>query len=346
MNLPHIPDFDTATAAAAQTRQNRLTKPTGALGQLEDLSIRLAGITGNPRPKFEHKGVIVMAEDHGVAKEGVSAYPSEVTPQIVLNILRGGAAVNVLARLTGARVTVVDVGVAFDFDEAPGLVRRKVARGTRNMLVGPAMSIAEAEEAIQVGLDVVSGEIEKGLDLVATGEMGIGNTTASAAITAVLTGLPVAMVTGRGTGIDEDGLRRKIDVIERAIEVNTPNARDPLGVLAKVGGLEIAGLVGVILGAAVRRVPVVIDGFISSTAALVAFHLDPAVKPFLIASHQSVEVGQKAIWEQLGQKPLFDLGLRLGEGSGAVLAFHLIEAAVRILNEMATFGEAGVSDKE
>jgi nicotinate-nucleotide--dimethylbenzimidazole phosphoribosyltransferase len=346
MIYPYIPAYDTTAALAAQNRQNQLTKPQGALGQLEDLSIRLAGITGNPRPSFRQKGVIVMAGDHGVALEGVSAYPPEVTPQMVLNILRGGAAVNVLARHAGARVTIVDVGVAFDFEDAPGLVRRKVARGTRNMLYGPAMTIAEAEEAIQVGIDVVTGEIDNGLDLVATGEMGIGNTTASAAITAVLTGLPVARVTGRGTGIDEKGLRRKIDIIERAIAINAVNAGDPLGVLAKVGGLEIAGLVGVILGAAARRVPVVIDGFISSTAALVAFHLLPTVKPYLIASHQSVEVGQKAIWDQMGQKPLFDLGLRLGEGSGAVLAFHLIEAATRILDEMATFGEAGVSDKE
>jgi nicotinate-nucleotide--dimethylbenzimidazole phosphoribosyltransferase len=346
MIYPNIPAYDTGAALAAQNRQNQLTKPNGALGQLEDLSVRLAGITGNPRPSFRQKGVIVMAGDHGVALEGVSAYPPEVTPQMVLNILRGGAAVNVLARQAGARVTIVDVGVAFDFEDEPGLVRRKVARGTRNMLHGPAMTIAETEEAIQVGMDVVAGEIDKGLDLVATGEMGIGNTTASAAITAVLTGLPVAGVTGRGTGIDEKGLRRKIEIIERAIAINEVKAQDPLGVLAKVGGLEIAGLVGVILGAAARRVPVVIDGFISSTAALVAFHLLPAVKPFLIASHQSVEVGQKAIWDQLGQKPLFDLGLRLGEGSGAVLAFHLIEAATRILDEMATFGEAGVSGKE
>ncbi len=346
MILPTIPVYDSTAAAEAQTRQHQLTKPNGALGKLEDLSVRLAGMTGTPRPRFRNKAVIVMAGDHGVVTEGVSAYPSEVTPQMVLNILRGGAAVNVLARQAGARVTVVDVGVNYEFFDAPGLVHRKVARGTRNMLRGPAMTIAETEEAIQVGLDVAASEIDQGIDLIATGEMGIGNTTASAAITSVLTGRPAAQVTGRGTGIDEKNLARKIEIIERAIVINEVNTRDPMDVLSKVGGLEIAGLVGVILGAAAKRVPVVVDGFISSTAALVAFHLLPAVKSFLVASHQSVEIGQVAIWDQMGQKPLFDLDLRLGEGSGAVLAFHLIEASTCILDEMATFNEAGVSDKE
>jgi nicotinate-nucleotide--dimethylbenzimidazole phosphoribosyltransferase len=346
MNFPTIPAYDHETAEKARIRQNQLTKPLGALGQLEALSIQLAGITGQVRPHFPQKAVIVMAGDHGVALEGVSAYPPEVTPQMVLNFLHGGAAINVLARQAGARVQIVDIGVAYDFEKHPKLISRKIARGTQNMLKGPAMSRAQAEQAIQVGLDVIAQEIENGLDLVATGEMGIGNSTASAAITAVLTGSSVAQVTGRGTGVDDGALKHKIEVIEQALLINEVDPSDPLGVLAKVGGFEIAGLTGVVLGAASRRIPVVVDGFISGAAALVAAALDPAVKPYLIASHQSVEVGHKVIWDQLGLKPLLNLGMRLGEGSGAVLAFHLVEAAARILDEMTTFGEAGVSDKE
>lgn len=345
MNIPIIPVIEETSANQARVRQEQLTKPSGSLGLLEALSIQLAGITGVARPRFQHKGVIVMAADHGVALEGVSAYPPEVTPQMVFNILNGGAAINVLARQAGAYVKVVDIGVAYNFQNCPGLLHRKVASGTMNMLKGPAMTRAQAEDAIQIGIDVVQFEIDQGLDLVATGEMGIGNTTSSAAITAVLTGLPVEQVTGRGTGVDEATLQRKIEVIKKAIDLNHPDATDALDVLAKVGGLEIAGLTGVVLGAASRRVPVVVDGFISGVAALVAAELAPAVKPYLILSHQSVEIGHQAIWKYLGLRPLLNLDLRLGEGSGAVLAFHLVEAATRILDEMATFSEAGVSDK-
>jgi nicotinate-nucleotide--dimethylbenzimidazole phosphoribosyltransferase len=287
-----------------------------------------------------------MAADHGIVKEGVSAYPSEVTAQMVLNFLNNGAAVNVLARQAGALVKVVDIGVDYDFHGMEGLLHRKIAYGTMNMLKGPAMTPVQTEAALQVGIELVQSEINQGLDLVAIGEMGIGNTTASSAITAVLTGLPVEQVTGRGTGIDDAGLQKKIQVIREAIRLNAPDPQDALDVLAKVGGLEIAGLAGVIIGAAARRVPVVVDGFISGTAALVAAKLIPEVKPYLIASHRSVEIGHLAIWNTLGLHPLFDLGLRLGEGTGAVLAFHLIEAATRILDEMATFDEAGVSNKE
>lgn len=346
MNLPNIPDIDVQAADRARARQNLLTKPQGALGRLEDLSVDLAGMTGKDRPRFMHKAVIVMAGDHGVAQEGVSAYPPEVTPQMVLNFLRGGAAINVLARQAGARVTVVDVGVNYDFTGVAGLVHRKVASGTANFLNGPAMTNEQAEQAIQTGLDVVAAEAAKGLDLLATGEMGIGNTTPSAAITAALTGLPVSRVTGRGTGVDDAGFNRKVQVIEKALATNAVDPGDPMGVLAKVGGFEIAGLVGVIIGAASRRIPVVIDGFISGAAALVAAGINPKVTSYLIASHRSVEIGHQAIWDRLGKQPIFDLGLRLGEGSGAVLAFHVIEAAARILDEMATFAEAGVSDKE
>lgn len=346
MIIPVIPSFDLAAAEEARARQDQLTKPRGSLGQLETLSIQLAGIMATDRPRLARKAIIVMAGDHGVAREGVSAYPSEVTPQMVLNFLHGGAAINVLARQAGARVTVVDIGVAVDFEPLPGLIRRKVAPGTANMAVGPAMTRSQAEQAIQVGIEVVQAEIEAGLDLVGTGDMGIGNTTPSSALTAVFTGLPVAQVTGRGTGVDDAGLERKIKLIEQAIALNRPYPSDPLDVLAKVGGFEIAGLVGVILGAASRRVPVVVDGFISGAAALVAAELAPDVKPFLIGSHQSVEIGHQAIYQRLGMHPLLNLDLRLGEGTGAALAFHLLDAAVRILDEMATFSEAGVSDQE
>src|SRR5689334_21529803 len=340
LTLPIISSLDLAAQSAARARQDTLTKPPGSLGRLEELSIQLAAITGQPRPSVARKAVIVMAGDHGVTAEGVSAYPAEVTPQMVLNFLRGGAAINVLARQAGARVIVVDIGVASNLVPQPGLEIRKVACGTRNMALGPAMTSVQAEGAITIGMRVVEAEIAKGLDLVATGDMGIGNTTASAAIVAALTGQPAARVTGRGTGVDDAGLARKVAVIERALALNQPNPRDPSDVLSKVGGLEIAGLVGVILGAAAQRLPVVIDGFISGAAALVAAELMPEVKPYLIAAHQSVEVGHRILLEQLGLRPLLDLDLRLGEGTGAALAFHLIEAAARILNEMATFGEA------
>jgi nicotinate-nucleotide--dimethylbenzimidazole phosphoribosyltransferase len=346
LDLPEIPPIDLSAEAAARLRQSQLTKPEGSLGQLEALSIQLAGIQGNPRPTIARKGVIVMAGDHGVTQEGVSAYPAEVTPQMVMNFLHGGAAINVLARQAGAHVVVVDVGVASELPDLPGLLRRKVACGTANMTRGPAMTCEQTEQAIRVGMEIVQSEIDAGLDLVATGDMGIGNTTPSSAIAAAFTGLPVRQVTGRGTGLDDGGLDRKVAMIERALLVNRPDPSDAMDVLMKVGGLEIAGLAGVILGAAARRVPVVIDGFISGAAALVAAELSPQVKPYLIAAHQSVEIGHRAILARLGLRALINLDLRLGEGTGAALAFHVIEGAVRILNEMATFAEAGVSGKE
>ncbi len=345
LNLPAIPTIDRNAEGQARARQDSLTKPPGSLGRLEALSIQLAGITGSIRPPVARKAVIVMAGDHGVTQEGVSAYPAEVTPQMVLNFAHGGAAINVLARQAGARVVVVDVGVAAEIPEQAGVLRRKVAPGTANMALGPAMTRAQAEAAVQVGLDVAAAEIERGLDLIATGDMGIGNTTPSAAIAAAMTGKPVATVTGRGTGVDDAGLARKIAIIERALAVNRPDPTDALDVLSKVGGFEIGGLAGVMIGAAARRVPVVVDGFISGAAALIAVGLCPAVQPYLIAAHQSVEIGHRIMLDRLGLLPLLDLDLRLGEGTGAALAFHLVEAAVRILNEMATFAEAGVSDK-
>ncbi|MHB8138463.1 MAG: nicotinate-nucleotide--dimethylbenzimidazole phosphoribosyltransferase [Smithellaceae bacterium] len=346
MNYPTIPPIDANAAKQAQARQNNLTKPPGSLGRLEEISIRLAGMKADPHPRVDRKAVIVMAADHGVALEGVSAFPAEVTGQMVMNFLSGGAAINVLARQAGAGINIVDIGVASDFDPSlPGLLHRKVARGTRNMARESAMTRAEAEQALAVGMGVLNEVAEKGLDLVATGDMGIGNTTPSSAIVAVMTGLPVAKVTGRGTGIDDAGLATKIKVIEQAIALNRPDPNDALDVLCKVGGLEIAGLAGVMIAAAARRIPVVVDGFISSAAAMIAVGLVPDVRYYLFGSHQSVEIGHSAMHEYLGLTPLMNLNLRLGEGTGAVLAFHLIEAASRILLEMATFAEAGVSDK-
>lgn len=284
-----------------------------------------------------------MAGDHGVTEEAVSAYPPEVTHQMVANFLNRGAAINVLARQTGTRVIVVDMGVATELPQRGGLISRKVARGTRNMKVGPAMTVAEAEDALASGCDVAEREIASGLDIVATGEMGIGNTTAASAVVAALTGQRVEDVTGRGTGVDDEGVRRKVAVIEEAIAVNQPDSLDAFDVLRKLGGFEIAGLVGVMLTAASKRVPVVLDGFISGAAALVAVGLAPRVKPYLIAAHRSVEPGHAEVLRHLGLRPLLDLELRLGEGTGAVLALPIIEAAARLLNEMATFAEAGVS---
>jgi nicotinate-nucleotide--dimethylbenzimidazole phosphoribosyltransferase len=346
VNYPIIPPIDVDTVKQAQQRQRSLTKPAGSLGRLEEISIRLAGMKADPLPDVSRKRVIIMAADHGVALEGVSAFPAEVTQQMVLNFLRGGAAINVLARQAGAGVTVVDIGVAADFDPSlPGLLHRKVAKGTRNIAKGPAMTGAEAEKALAIGMEVLTREAEQGLDLVATGDMGIGNTTPSSAIAAVMTGLPVSKVTGRGTGLDNAGLMHKVQIIEQAIALNKPNPQDSLDVLCKVGGLEIAGLAGVMLAAAANRIPIVVDGFISTAAAMIAVGLVPDVRNYLFCAHQSVEIGHQTMHKHLGLTPLINLNLSLGEGTGAVLAFHLIEASSRILREMATFAEAGVSDK-
>ncbi len=346
LQIPAIPAPDPSIAEKALQRQNMLTKPTGSLGRLEELSIRIAAAQHTLQPDVSRKVVVVMAGDHGVTREGVSAYPADVTPQMVHNFLQGGAAINVLSRLAGARVCVVDMGVAADFPANSGVIDCKVARGTANMAAGPAMSRHEAEKSLQRGMEVAFQEIDRGADLIATGDMGIGNTTPSSAIAAVFTGLPVAQVTGRGTGVDDTGLAAKIAIIEKAIHINKPDKNDPLDVLAKVGGFEIGGLAGLVLGAASRGVPVVVDGFISTAAALLAYEIAPHIQPYLIAAHKSVEIGQCAMLEKMGLEPLLDLGMRLGEGTGAALAFNLIEASVRILNEMATFESAGVSDKE
>jgi nicotinate-nucleotide--dimethylbenzimidazole phosphoribosyltransferase len=341
-----IQGLNETSMAAAKARQDTLTKPPGSLGRLEELSIQLAGITGKEIPTIKDKVIITMAGDHGVVEEGVSAFPQEVTPQMVLNFLHGGAAINVLARHVGARITIVDMGVAADMQPHPSLVVKKIAYGTANMTRGPAMTCEQAEGAILAGVEVVEAEIEKGLDIVGTGDMGIGNTTPSAAIAAVLTGIEPAKLAGRGTGVDDAGLKRKIDAIERALAVNKPNPKDGLDVLSKVGGFEIGGLVGVILGAAANHKPVMVDGFISTAAAMIAVTIAPAARPYLISAHRSQEYGHSQMVEWLGLKPLVDLDFRLGEGTGAALGISFAEAACKILAEMATFAEAGVSDKE
>src|SRR5437667_3243333 len=336
---------DTAAMELARTRQQQLTKPAGSLGRLEDIAIQIAGITRQSLPSIQQKAVIIMAGDHGVTNEGISAYPAAVTSQMVHNFLQGGAAINALAQYVGARVIVVDVGVAADLSH-PNLLSRKVAFGTSNMALEPAMTQAQMLGALQVGIDVCDALLEQGVDLVATGDMGIGNTTASSAITATLLQTPVVLVTGHGTGISDEQLAHKVQVIEKALAQHTPNPEDPFDILMKVGGLEIAGLVGVIVAAASRRVPIVIDGFISGAAALIAVELNPLIREYLLAGHASVERGHHLILERLGLSPLLDLKLRLGEGTGAVLAMSLIEAALHTHSEMATFEEAGVSTRE
>jgi nicotinate-nucleotide--dimethylbenzimidazole phosphoribosyltransferase len=304
--------------------------------------MQLAGITGETAADLSQRAVIVMAGDHGVCEEGVSAFPPEVTAQMVMNFLEGGAAVNVLARQADALVCCVDIGVDADF-EHPLLVSRKIRRGTANMTREAAMSREDAVSSILAGAELVGELVERGYRMFATGEMGIGNTTASSALCAVLGGIAVDDAVGLGTGIDEQRRLHKVDVVRRAIELNAPDPKDPLDTLAKVGGLEIAGLVGVILGAAARRCPVVIDGFISSSAALAASLIAPQAVPFMLGSHLSREQGHAKLLARIGLSPMIHLDMRLGEGTGAVLCFHFIDAALRIMREMATFESAGIS---
>jgi nicotinate-nucleotide--dimethylbenzimidazole phosphoribosyltransferase len=340
-----IQPLDGSLYEKAKDRLDRLTKPLGSLGRLEELAASYVTITGELKPSIPRGLVFTFAADHGVTVEGVSAYPREVTPQMVLNFLRGGAGVNVLARHAGVNVRVVDIGVDHEFGPVPGLLDRKIMKGTRNLSVEPAMTRDQAEQAVMVGVELATEAVREGVGLIGTGEMGIGNTTPSAAITAVMTGRPPAEVTGRGTGIDESGRAHKVVVIQRALELHRPNRDDSLDVLATVGGLEIAGLTGLILGAAATRVPVVLDGFIAGAAALIAVGLQPLCREYLIASHRSVEQGHHVVLDHLRLKPLLDLDLRLGEGTGACLGMNLVGAAIKIYTEMATFDEAGVSDK-
>lgn len=336
---------DSAMRQQARTRLEQLTMPHWALGRIMDLAEDLAAMTGSLHPLVARKTVATMAGDHGVTAQGVSKYPQAVTVQMVHNFVRGGAAINALARLAGARVVVVDMGVAGDLKDlaaAGRILSRRIGPGTKDMTTGPAMSREEAIRCIEAGISV-SLELAETTDLFATGDMGIGNTTPSSAIVAVFSGVAVAEVSGRGTGIEEEQFLHKIRMIELALCVNRPDPSDALDVLAKIGGFEIGGIAGLILGAASLKRPVLIDGFISTAGALIAAHLAPTARDYMIASHRSMEQGHRIALSHLGKKPLLDLDMRLGEGTGAALAMNLVEAAVRILTETATFEEASVS---
>lgn len=333
----------------ARNYLKQLAIPQGSLGELLVLAEQLAAIKETLKPSVHRKAVVTMAGDHGVVKEGVSAFPQEVTPQMVNNFVRGGAAINVLAAVAGAEVLVVDMGVVADLDELTGagkILSYKISSGTSNMARGPAMTRAQAGQTLQSGIEIVGNLVKDKVELLATGDMGIGNTTASSAILAVLSGQPVSKVTGKGTGISDAALENKIRVIEKALALNKPDPQDPLDVLAKVGGFEIGGIAGVILGAAYYRVPVVVDGFISSAAALVAKALAPAAVDYMIAAHRSREYGHSLLLAELGLNPLLNLNLRLGEGTGAALALNIVEAAAQVICRMLTFEAAGVSDPE
>ena len=335
------PDAEAMSRAAA--RQATLTKPPGSLGRLEELSIRLAGMLRTEQPRIRDKAILIVAADHGVVAQGVTAYPQDVTAQMVLNFLSGGAAISVMCRQLGIRQVIVDAGVASELPPHPDLRTLSIGRGTADMSTGPAMTREQARACVEAGVALAQQCAESGVDLIGTGDMGIGNTTASAAITSVVTGLPSEDVTGDGAGRPAAGLGHKVAVIQRALEVNAPNPTDGLAVLSAVGGFEIGVLAGVIIGAAAHGRPVVLDGFISGAAALITNVLAPAARDYMIAAHLSAERGHRAALEHLGLTPLLDLGMRLGEGTGAALAMPIVEAAATTLSEMATFDKAGVS---
>lgn len=341
-----ISGIDPVIIKKTQERLDSLTKPLGSLGRLEELAKQICGITGKESPLLRNKVIFTLASDHGVTEEGVSAYPKEVTSQMVYNFLSGGAGINVLANHVGARVVIVDIGVSSDLKPSPQLVVKKINYGTKNMAKGPAMTRDEAVKAIRAGIDIFEDEFKAGIDIVGTGEMGIGNTTSSSAITAVFTKKLIKEITGKGAGLDDKGLEKKIRVIEKSLSVNKPDSSDVIDVLSKVGGFEIGGLAGIILAASAKKVPVVIDGFISGAAALIAFNIEPRVKDYMIAAHCSVESGHKFILEHIGLKPLFNLDLRLGEGTGGAIGIGLADAAIKILTQMATFKSANVSEKK
>ena len=343
--LERIQPVNEVLLQQTQAKLDNKTKPLGSLGRLEEFARRVTAISGTFQANSFKKVIFTFAGDHGITEEGISAFPKEVTPQMVFNFLAGGAGVNVLARHAGAEVRVVDVGVDFDFEGAAGMIHKKVARGTRNFAKGPAMTRAEMLAAMQVGIELADQCKAEGIALVGTGEMGIGNTTPSSAIIAAISGLTVRELTHRGTGISDAALEHKIKIIEQGLSLNRPDPQDPLDVLTKVGGLEIAAIAGLVVGCAANSIPVVIDGFISTAGSLIASELHPNVREYIFAAHQSVEIGHRFMLERIGARPILDLDLRLGEGTGAALAMTLIEAGVKILNEMATFEQAGVSEQ-
>lgn len=343
-----IRKLDKASMEAARKKLNNLTKPKGSLGFLEEIAIRLAGIY-RQEPEVGPKTVIVMAGDHGIAREGVSAYPQEVTSRMVRNFLEGGAAINVLARVAGAGVVVVDMGIVGEIDRQEcweNFYQYRVREGTGNIAEGPAMTREEAEKTVAAGIEVAEKEIEKGARIIAVGEMGIGNTSVSSAILSVMSGLKVEKVVGQGTGVLGEALGKKIDLIKKAINLNLPNPGDPLDVLSKVGGLEIGGMVGVMLGAAAAGIPLVVDGFVSGAAAMLAMEMAPLCQGYMLFSHLSAESGHKAMLDWMEIEPVLHLDMRLGEGTGAVLLLPIIDAAVKILGEMATFEDTNIMSHE
>jgi nicotinate-nucleotide--dimethylbenzimidazole phosphoribosyltransferase len=333
----------------ARERTSQLVMPLRALGELHAIGERLCGMTRTLTPSVKKKAFLVMAGDHGITASGVSAYPQDVTGEMVKTFLRGGAGINVLSRQLGAGVLVMDVGIIPDIppqdSEEGRLIVTKVARGTQDFTKGPAMARAEAESAILKGFEAAKGLFDRGVDLLGTGDMGIGNTSPSSAIGAVITGQPVEKMTGRGAGVDDEGLRRKSEMIRKGIEANSPRLDDPLDVLSKVGGFEMGAIAGAVLAGAFSKTPVVIDGFISGAGALIAHGLCPTVTDYLFAGHQSEEPGHKIMLDHMGLAPILNLGMRLGEGTGAALAMHIIEAAARVFKEVFTFEQAGVSGK-
>ena len=330
----------------AQAHLDSLTKPPSSLGKLEELAKRYVAIQNNESPTLKKISTVVFAADHGVTAEGISAYPSEVTAQMVINFLNKGAAVNVLANHISAEVTIVDIGVNFQFESHPNLLDRKIALGTKNFSKEPSMTRSQAETSIVTGIEIATESAKKGIDILTTGEMGIGNTTPSSAIFSILGNTPVEYVTGRGTGIDDSTLTKKISIIIKGIDLHKPESDDPIDILAKVGGFEIGGIAGLILGAAAQKIPVVVDGFISGAGAALALKMSPSAGDYIFPSHRSTEPGHKIFFELLGYPPLFDLNMRLGEGTGALLAVNLIQSAIKIYKEMATFQSAGVSNKQ
>ncbi|MCF8057626.1 MAG: nicotinate-nucleotide--dimethylbenzimidazole phosphoribosyltransferase [Desulfocapsa sp.] len=343
--LKEIYPQDSGFRDRAKERLDQLALPHWALGDLMDLAIDLAGMTRSMQPPVARKAVVTMAGDHGVVAEGVSKFPQEVTPQMVYNFVNGGAGINALARQAGAEVVVVDMGVAADLNDLVKqgkIINKKVGLGTDNIAKGPAMSHAMAMRAVESGIDVAM-ELADRIDVFGTGDMGIGNTTPSTAIAAVITGKPIAELTGRGTGLDDEQLVHKQEVIKEILACNTPDPKNGLDILAKIGGFEIGGIAGLIIGAAAQRKPVVVDGFISSAGALIALTIEPFVRDYIICAHRSMEPGHKAMQEKMGCRPLLDLNMRLGEGTGAALAMNLVEAAVAVLTEISTFEEAAVA---
>lgn len=339
--LNMVKDLDRELMAKAQIRLDSLSKPLGSLGRLEDIAKQIVGITGEMFPKVDKKMTVIMCSDNGVVEEGVSQVSKEVTASVTRNFMKGITGINVFTRHTGADMLVVDIGVDNDLD-CQGVLDRKIRKGTWNIARGPAMSRDEAVKAIETGIEIVRDLKEQGVNLLGTGEMGIGNTTTSSAIACVLTGSPVEVMVGKGAGLTSEGLRKKISVVRQAIEINRPDPKDAVDVLAKVGGFDIAGLVGCFIGAAAYRIPILIDGFISSAAALVAVHIKPEVRDTMFPSHGSAEPGSQKVMEALGFDPMLNLGMRLGEGTGAALAFHLIDAAIAAYTRMGTFGDAEI----